>query len=100
MRTKIPEKLLKIVEERDAQGQANLTRLTVLKKWFERARAADRLRALGGGAGDVAQGQGRGSGGRAFQGSAGAAGRLGQVPAGAGPGGRREFARPPAGIPE
>ena len=36
MRTKIPEKLLKIVEEIDTQGQANLTRLTVLKKWFER----------------------------------------------------------------
>jgi hypothetical protein len=36
MRTKIPEKLLKIVEDIDAQGQANLTRLTVLKKWFER----------------------------------------------------------------
>jgi len=36
MRTKIPEKLLKIVDDIDAQGQANLTRLTVLKKWFER----------------------------------------------------------------
>jgi hypothetical protein len=32
MRTKIPEKLLKIVDDIDVQGQANLTRLTVLKK--------------------------------------------------------------------
>jgi hypothetical protein len=38
MRTNIPEKLLKIVEEIDAHGQADLTRLTVLKKWFERPR--------------------------------------------------------------
>lgn len=36
MRTKVPEKLLKIVEEIDADGNAKLTRLTVLKKWFER----------------------------------------------------------------
>ena len=36
MRTNIPEKLLKIVEEIDVYGNANLTRLTVLKKWFER----------------------------------------------------------------
>jgi hypothetical protein len=36
MRTNVPEKLLKIVEEIDAQGHANLTCLTVLKKWFER----------------------------------------------------------------
>ena len=36
MRTKIPEKLLKIVDDIDVQGQANLTRLTVLKKWSER----------------------------------------------------------------
>ena len=35
MRSAIPEKLLAIVEEIDAQGYANLTRLTVLKKWFE-----------------------------------------------------------------
>ncbi len=34
MRTNVPEKLLQIVEEIDAHGQANLTRLTVLKKWF------------------------------------------------------------------
>ncbi len=36
MRTPVPEKLLKIVEDIDAQGDANLTRLTVLKKWFEK----------------------------------------------------------------
>ena len=36
MRTDIPEKLLRICDEIAAQGNANLTRLTVLKKWFER----------------------------------------------------------------
>jgi len=36
MRTHIPEKLLKIVEEIDDLGSARLTKLTVLKKWFER----------------------------------------------------------------
>ena len=36
MRTNIPEKLLKIVDEIDADGSANLTKLAVLKKWFER----------------------------------------------------------------
>lgn len=36
MRTAVPEKLLAIVDEIDACGCANLTRLTVLKKWFER----------------------------------------------------------------
>lgn len=36
MRTNIPEKLLKISDEIAAQGHANLTRLTVLKQWFER----------------------------------------------------------------
>ena len=36
MRTNIPEKLLKIVEEIDETGSASLTRLTVLKKWLER----------------------------------------------------------------
>lgn len=35
-RTNVPEKLLKIVEEIDARGEANLTRLAILKKWFER----------------------------------------------------------------
>ena len=35
MRTRVPEKLLAIVDEIDAQRHANLTRLTVLKKWFE-----------------------------------------------------------------
>jgi hypothetical protein len=33
----VPEKLLRVVDEIDARGSANLTRLTVLKKWFERA---------------------------------------------------------------
>ena len=37
MRTNIPEKLLKIVDEIDADGSANLTKLAVLKKWFERS---------------------------------------------------------------
>jgi hypothetical protein len=36
MRTSVPEKLLAIVDDIDARGDANLTRLTVLKKWFER----------------------------------------------------------------
>jgi hypothetical protein len=36
MRTQVPEKLLAIVAEIETHGTANLTRLTVLKKWFER----------------------------------------------------------------
>ncbi len=36
MRTSVPEKLLKLIDEIDEQGQASPTRLTVLKKWFER----------------------------------------------------------------
>ena len=36
MRTDVPEKLLAISDEITAQGNVNLTRLTVLKKWFER----------------------------------------------------------------
>jgi hypothetical protein len=36
MRTSAPEELLKIVDEIDEHGQASLTRLTVLKKWFAR----------------------------------------------------------------
>ncbi|HTV42305.1 MAG TPA: hypothetical protein VMF08_17170 [Candidatus Sulfotelmatobacter sp.] len=36
MRTNIPEKLLKITDDIDAHGSANLTRLAVLKKWFEK----------------------------------------------------------------
>ena len=43
MRTNIPEKLLGIIHEIDQQGSANLTRLTVLKKWFEQP---ERLRAF------------------------------------------------------
>jgi len=35
MRTTVPEKLLKIIDEIDTSGNASLTRLTVLKKWFE-----------------------------------------------------------------
>jgi hypothetical protein len=35
MQTSTPEKLLKVVDEIDTQGHASLTRLTVLKKWFE-----------------------------------------------------------------
>jgi len=37
MLPKVSEKLLKIVEEIDERGNAGLTRLTVLKKWFERS---------------------------------------------------------------
>lgn len=36
MRTKVPEKLLAIVEAVRETGSANMTRMTVLKKWFER----------------------------------------------------------------
>ncbi|MGH7988798.1 MAG: hypothetical protein ACREDS_01195 [Limisphaerales bacterium] len=36
MRTNIPEKLLKIADDIAEQGSANLTRLAVLKKWFEK----------------------------------------------------------------
>jgi hypothetical protein len=35
MRSSVPEKLLLIVGDIKARGDANLTRLTVLKKWFE-----------------------------------------------------------------
>lgn len=35
MRTTVPERLLAVVEEIDTHGSASLTRLTVLKKWFE-----------------------------------------------------------------
>ena len=36
MRTAVPEKILGIIDEIDAEGNASLTRLTVLKRWFER----------------------------------------------------------------
>lgn len=36
MRTNIPEKLLKIADDIEAYGSANLTRLVVLKNWFEK----------------------------------------------------------------
>ena len=35
MRTAVPEKIQKIIDDIDTQGNASLTRLTVLKKWFE-----------------------------------------------------------------
>ena len=35
MRTAVPEKILKIIDDIDTKGNASLTRLTVLKKWFE-----------------------------------------------------------------
>ncbi|MBK8534801.1 MAG: hypothetical protein IPL59_06570 [Candidatus Competibacteraceae bacterium] len=35
MRTSVPEKIIKIINEIDAKGNAKLTRLTVLKKWLE-----------------------------------------------------------------
>ena len=35
MRTTVPDKLIKIAREIEASGSASLTRLTVLKKWFE-----------------------------------------------------------------
>jgi len=44
MRTKVPFKLQKIIEEIDQRGQASMTRLTVLKKWFARP---ERLRSFG-----------------------------------------------------
>jgi hypothetical protein len=43
MRTDIPEKLLKIADEIGEHGNVNLTRLVVLKKWFEKP---DRLSAF------------------------------------------------------
>ena len=43
MRTTIPEKLLKVAAQIEARGSASLTRMTVLKKWFE---APDRLPSL------------------------------------------------------
>jgi hypothetical protein len=35
MRTEVPEKILKIIDDIESHGNAPLTRLTVLKKWFE-----------------------------------------------------------------
>lgn len=35
MRTAVPEKILKIIDDIDAKGNVPQTRLTVLKKWFE-----------------------------------------------------------------
>jgi len=36
MRSSSPEKLLQLVDEIGAKGSASLTRLTILKEWFER----------------------------------------------------------------
>jgi hypothetical protein len=36
MRTTVHEKLLKVIDDIDTRGNVPLTRLTVLKKWFER----------------------------------------------------------------
>lgn len=36
MRTAVPEKILKIIDDIDTRGNVPLIRLTVLKKWFER----------------------------------------------------------------
>ena len=35
MHTTVPDKLLKVAADVKAHGSASLTRLTVLKKWFE-----------------------------------------------------------------
>ena len=35
MRTAVPEKILAIIHDIDVRGNVSLTRLTVLKKWFE-----------------------------------------------------------------
>lgn len=44
MKTAVSKKVLKIIDDIDAQGNTSLTRLTVLKKWFEHP---DRLSAFG-----------------------------------------------------
>src|SRR5690348_10183802 len=44
MRTAVPEKVLKIIDDIDTKKNVPLTRLTVLKKWFEGPR---RLSAFG-----------------------------------------------------
>jgi hypothetical protein len=44
MFTAVPEKILKIIEDIETKGDVPLTRLTVLKKWFEQPR---RLSAFG-----------------------------------------------------
>ena len=44
MRTAIPEKIQKIIQDLDTRDNVSLTRLTVLKKWFE---APGRLSAFG-----------------------------------------------------
>lgn len=44
MRTKIPERLVRVADEIGESGSASLTRITVLKKWFEQE--PKRLRAF------------------------------------------------------
>ena len=36
MRAAVPEKIRKVIDDIDTRGNVPLTRLTVLKKWFER----------------------------------------------------------------
>jgi hypothetical protein len=43
----VPDKLLKIADEIAEFGSANLTRLTVLKKWFDGPLGPNRMRAFG-----------------------------------------------------
>jgi hypothetical protein len=43
----VPEKLLKVADEIAEGGSANLTRLTVLKKWFDGPLGPSRMRAFG-----------------------------------------------------
>lgn len=43
----VPEKLLKVADEIAEDGCANLTRLTVLKKWFDGPLGSNRMRAFG-----------------------------------------------------
>lgn len=45
MRTAVPEKIRKIIDDIHTKGNASLTRLTVLKKWFEQR--PERLSAFG-----------------------------------------------------
>ena len=71
MRTNIPEKLLKIVEEIDEHGNASLTRLTVLKKWLERPERLSAFAIWGRGARGFSQRQDYGAGRRIFPGRRG-----------------------------
>jgi hypothetical protein len=46
MRTQVPEKLIKIADQIKEGGSVALTKLTVLKKWFERPLAFPLLPSL------------------------------------------------------